>query len=51
MTNEQWAFAVAMVLKPFGAVLFLWVAMLISRRITKYIPEGKVKRLLLKRLN
>lgn len=51
MTNEQWAFAMAMVLKPFGALLFLWVAMRLSPHIVKYIPEGKVKRLLLKRLN
>ena len=51
MTKEQWIFAATMVFKPLAALAFLWVAMLISKRITRYIPEGRVKRLLLKRLN
>lgn len=51
VTKEQWSFAIAMLLKPFAAVLFLWVAMRISRVLMRYVPEGRVKRLLLVRLN
>ncbi len=47
MRPEQWSFALAVVVKPLAAVLFLWVAMKISRALMRFIPEGRVKRLLL----
>jgi hypothetical protein len=51
MRPEQWTFFLAMAAKPLAALLFLWVAMNISRLIVPFIPEGKIKRLLLIRLN
>jgi hypothetical protein len=46
---EPWV--IGLILKPLGAVLFLWIAMIIAKRVIKLIPDGKVKRILLIRLN
>lgn len=51
MRSDQWTFALAVAVKPFAAVLFLWVAMKISRVLMRFVPDGRVKRLLLTPLN
>lgn len=51
MSPEQWSFVLAMVFKPFAALLFLWVAMKIARVVMRAVPSGKLRRVLLTRLN
>lgn len=51
MTTEQWLFAAAIALKGVGAVLFLYAAKLIAPHIMRFIPDGRLRRLLLIRLN
>lgn len=51
MRPEQWSFVLAMVFKPFAAVLFLWLAMKIAPVVMRFVPPGRLRRLLLTRLN
>ncbi len=51
MAEHQWLFAVALALKGFAAVGFLYVAKLIAPHVMRLVPEGKIRRLLLIRLN
>lgn len=51
MTTQQWILAAALMLKGFAAVLFLYVAKLVAPQVMRLIPEGKLRRLLLVRLN
>lgn len=41
---DAWTWAV--LLKPFGAVVFFFVAYLIARALYRLIPDGNVKRIL-----
>lgn len=50
MSAEQETFALAMFLKPFVAVVFLLIAVYLSKVILRFIPEGRVKRLLTRRI-
>lgn len=45
---EPWQ--LALLIKPFGIVIFWLVAVLIARVLMRYIPDGKVKRLLSRRV-
>ncbi len=38
-------------LKGVGAVIFLYIAKLIAPQVMRFVPEGRVRRLLLMRLN
>jgi hypothetical protein len=44
----MWAWAI--IVKPFMAFLFLSVALLGRLAVERYLPEGKLKRLLLRRI-
>lgn len=51
MTTAQWLFAAGMALKGVAAVGFLYVAKLIAPHVMRLVPEGRIRRLLLVRLN
>lgn len=50
MTPEQEGFFLAMLFKPLVAFVFLFVAVVLGRLILNRIPEGRVKRLLSRRV-
>lgn len=47
----SWPFALAVMAKGLVAVLLLYVAKLIAPGLLRFIPPGRVRRLLLVRLN
>lgn len=51
MTSEQISFALAIAIKPFVLLVMLGFLLCIRFAVIKYVPEGRLKRLLLIRLN
>jgi 4-amino-4-deoxy-L-arabinose transferase-like glycosyltransferase len=52
MTPEQSSFALAMLLKPFVALaVFFLLAVLVRRPLERRMKDGRLKRILLKRLS
>lgn len=51
MDDIQWTRFAGQALSPLGAVFFLYIAKKIAPWLMRMIPEGKVRRLLLVRLN
>ena len=50
MTNEQWSFAIAMAVKPFALLAILGFLLVCRYLVIWYMPEGKLKNILLTRL-
>lgn len=48
--TEQEGFFMAMLLKPFVMIVLMLVVMILARLIMSRIPEGRVKRLLSRRI-
>lgn len=51
MTSEQISFTLALAIKPFVLLAMLGFLLCIRFAVIKYFPEGRLKRLLLVRLN
>jgi hypothetical protein len=51
MIGSEWIFPLALALKGLAAVLFLYIAKLIAPLVMRFVPQGRLRRLLLIRLN